>query len=102
MKEHLPHYGKRLADLFGSGVQAAYRGARLYDAPETMELVKKWVSFYKQHREILDSDIIHVKRADGNDLDAIMHVNPSGTEKALLMVFHPQDKPVMENLTVNV
>ncbi len=102
LREHLPHYGQRLADLFGAGVQAAYRGPRLYDAPETLELVKKWVSFYKKHRTILDSDIIHVKRADGRDIDAILHVNPSNDEKGLLMVYNPLGHPVSRNLKINV
>lgn len=102
LSEHLPHYGQRLANLFGAGVQAAYRGPRLYDTPETMELVKKWVTFYKQHRRILDSDIIHIKRADGRSIDAILHVNPSGDEKGLLMVYNPLEKAVKQNLTINV
>lgn len=102
LREHLPHYGQRLADLFGAGVQAAYRGYRLYDAPETLEVVKKWVSFYKEHRAILDADIIHIKRADGIGIDAILHVNPSNSEKGLLMVYNPLDTVVKQNLTVNV
>jgi len=102
LKDHLPHYGQRLANLFGAGVQAAYRGSRLYDSPETLVLVKKWVSFYKSHRAILDGDIIHVKRADGKSLDAILHVNPSNSEKGLLMVYNPLDHPVKQSLTINV
>ena len=102
LREHLPHYGQRLADLFGSGVQAAYRGSRLYDAPETLDLVKKWVLFYKKHRAILDADIIHVKRADGRGIDAILHVNPSNSEKGLLMAYNPLDHAVTQNLTINV
>jgi hypothetical protein len=102
LQKHLPHYGQRLADLFGAGVQAAYRGSRLYDAPETLELVKKWVSFYKQHRAILDADIVHIKRADGRGIDAILHVNPLNSEKGLLMVYNPLDRTVKQNLTINV
>jgi hypothetical protein len=102
LKDHLPHYGQRLADLFGAGVQAAYRGARLYDAPETLELVKKWVDFYKQHRAILDADIIHIKRADGKNPDAILHVNPANDEKGLLFVYNPSDKKVEQNMTFSV
>ena len=102
LREHLPHYGQRLADLFGAGVQAAYRGYRLYDAPETLEVVKKWVSFYKGHRAILDADIIHVKRADGRGIDAILHVDPSNNEKGLLMVYNPLDTAVKLNLTINI
>ena len=100
--EHLPHYGQRLADLFGAGVQAAYRGSRLYDAPETLDMVKKWVGFYKEHRATLDADIIHIKRADGRTIDAILHVNPGNSEKGLLIVYNPQDHAVKQNLVINV
>ncbi len=102
LRDHLPHYGQRLADLFGAGVQAAWRGNRLYDAPETMELVKKWVSFYKKHRAILDADIIHVRRPDGNGPDAILHADPAGPEKGLLMVYNPTASPVREDLRLNI
>jgi hypothetical protein len=100
LKEHLPHYGQRLANLFGAGVQACYRGPRLYDAPETRALVKHWVDFYKQHRGILDSDIIHLRRADGRDVDYILHVNPALEEKALLMVYNPLAVEVRKTLTI--
>jgi hypothetical protein len=102
LSEHLPHYGQRLADLFGAGVQAAWRGKRLYDTPETLELVKKWVTFYKKHRAILDADIIHVRRPDGRDIDAILHVNPSNSEKGLLMVYNPLDSAVKKDLTLSI
>jgi len=102
LREHLPHYGQRLADLFGAGVQAAWRGSRLYDAPETLDMVKKWVSFYKKHRSILDADIIHVRRPDGNDLDAILHADPGNSEKGLLMVYNPTQTQVSKDLRINV
>lgn len=102
LKEHLPHYGQRLADLFGAGVQAAWRGKRLYDAPETLDLVKKWVSFYKEHRVILDADIIHIRRPDGKDIDAILHADPSNDEKGLLMIYNPLSHPVNKDIKINV
>ena len=40
LKDHLPHYEARLADLFGAGVQACYRGPRIYD---TEEEPRSWV-----------------------------------------------------------
>jgi hypothetical protein len=100
LKDHLPHYEQRLANLFGAGVQACYRGPRLYDAQETREVVKRWVSFYKKHRAILDSDIIHLRRADGRDIDYLLHVNPAGPEKALLMVYNPLDRKVEKKIDV--
>ena len=87
--EHLDHYEARLADLFGAGVQACYRGPRIYDTDDTKNLVKKWISFYKTYREILDSDIIHLRRPDGRDWDGILHVNPQCKEKGLAFFYNP-------------
>ncbi|TVP99730.1 MAG: hypothetical protein EA359_16705 [Balneolaceae bacterium] len=102
LREHLEHYGQRLANLFGAGVQACYRGPQLYDAPETKALVKKWVSFYKKHREVLDADIIHLRRPDGRDWDGILHVNPKGDEKGLLMLYNPLNEEIKRTIAVPV
>ena len=102
LHEHLDSYGQRLANLFGAGVQAAWRGTELYDTDETKALVKKWVSFYKKHRRILDGDIIHVRRPDGRDYDAILHVDPSGEEKGLLMVYNPLQETIKRKIKVNM
>ena len=94
LSEHLDAYAAHLAQNLGSGVQACYRGPRLYDTDDTKATVKKWVDFYKQHRAILDSDIIHVRRADGRSLDCMLHVNSQLKERALAMVYNPTDQPV--------
>jgi hypothetical protein len=98
LSEHLDAYGAHLAQNFGAGVQACYRGPRLYDTEETKTLVRKWVDFYKSHRAILDSDIIHVRRPDGRDLDCILHVNPGLKTKGLALVFNPLDHAVKREL----
>jgi hypothetical protein len=102
LHEHLDSYEQRLANLFGAGVQAAWRGNELYDTDETKAVVKKWVDFYKQHRQVLDGDIIHVRRPDGKDYDAILHVNPGGDEKGLLMIYNPLSRPVKRKIKVNL
>lgn len=100
LKEHLPHYEMRLANNFGAGVIACYRGPQLYDAPETKSIVKKWVDFYKEHRAILNSDIIHLRRADGSDWDGFIHVNPELKEKGLMMVYNPLSSPIKKNIRI--
>ncbi len=102
LNEHLPHYRQRLANLFGAGVQACYRGPRLYDSQETKAVVKEWTDFYRKYRKILDSDIIHVRRPDGRDIDAILHVNPKLPTKGLLMVYNPLNRRVKKTLHVNL
>ena len=94
LKDHLEHYETRLANLFGAGVQACYRGPRLFDTAETCAVVKKWVDFYKQHRAILDSDLIHLRRADGRDWDGWLHVNPQLTERGLAVFYNPLPTPI--------
>jgi len=102
LKEHLPHYEQRLANLFGFGVQACFRGPQLYDSPQTKEIILKWVNFYKQHREVLDGDIVHLRRPDGRDYDGLLHVNPFGEEKGLLMLYNPLDVPIRKDISVNL
>ena len=89
LREHLDAYEAHLANNFGAGVQACWRGPRLYDSDATKALVKKWVTWFKQHREILESDIIHCRRADGRDIDYLLHVNPRLKERALAMIHNP-------------
>ncbi|HVT12292.1 MAG TPA: hypothetical protein VHE55_08490 [Fimbriimonadaceae bacterium] len=98
LKEHLQDYGLHLANNFGYGAQACYRGPRLYDAPETRAVVKKWVDWFKAHRDILESDVIHVRRADGVNLDAVLHVNPALPTKAMAVVYNPGDTDLEQEI----
>ncbi|WP_165223960.1 alpha-galactosidase [Aquisphaera insulae] len=88
------HYEARLANLLGAGVQACYRGPRLYDTEATRAVVKRWVDFYKAHRRNLDGDLIHLRRADGRDWDGWLHVDPQGPEKALAFLYNPLARPI--------
>jgi hypothetical protein len=98
LKDHLDAYEAHLANNFAAGVQACYRGFRLYDSDATKAVVKKWVDWYKQNREILNSDLIHVRRADGRNIDCMMHVNPRLKTKALAVMFNPADHPLKQTI----
>ena len=98
LNDHLEHYETRLANLFGAGVQACYRGPRLFDTDQTKAVVKKWVDFYRAHRAILDSDLIHLRRADGQDWDGWLHVNPALSERGLAMFYNPLGEPIQRRI----
>ena len=100
LAEHLDAYEAHLAQNFLAGVQACYRGTRLYDAESTRAVVKKWVDFYKANRAILDSDIVHIRRPDGRDLDGFLHVNPRLPTKGLAAVFNPTDRAISRDWTL--
>ena len=100
LNEHLFEYRTLMFQNYGAGVQACYRGPRLYDTEETKQVVIDVVSWYKKYRDILNSDIIHLRQPDARDWDGIMHVNPNTKEKALAMFFNPTDKEIVRTIDV--
>lgn len=96
--QHLDLYRWHLAQIFGAGVMATWRNTVLYDDDASKALVQHWVRFFKQHRDILSSDLLHLRQPDGRDLDYFLHVNPHLREKGLLMVFNPLNEPVKRTL----
>ena len=102
LSEHLDAYEQLMMQYYGAGVQACYRGPRLYDTDETRKKVSEVITWYKKYRDILNSDIIHLRRADGRDWDGIMHVNPLIMEKCLVMLYTPLDKPIERSIKLPV
>jgi len=100
LNEHLDHYEMMLVSNIGLGIQSALRGPRLYDTKTTKTMVKRVVVWYKKYRDILESDIIHIRRADGRDIDYMMHVNPELKKKGFLLVFNPTDNIIKKKIKV--
>ena len=98
LKEHLDHYERRLQNLLGAGVQACFRGPRLFDAPETRAMVARWVGWYKARRAILESEMVLLRRADGRDWDGWLHVNPGLATCGLAVVYNPLPEKVMREV----
>ena len=91
LDEHLDHYTAMLAGNLGAGVQACYRGPRLYDTPRVRDAVKAHVDWFKAHRDILESPIVHAasRRADGRDLDWVLHAKPELIDSGLMVLHNP-------------
>ena len=100
LDSHLEHYNLMMLSNLSNGVQACYRGPRLFDTPRVRDQVKANVDWFKAHRAILESDVIHVRRADGKDWDGLLHVNPRLKERALFSVFNPTNQPFEREILV--
>ncbi|WP_339700147.1 alpha-galactosidase [Algoriphagus aquimarinus] len=100
LSEHLTDYKQLMMQYYGAGVQACYRGPRLYDTEETKEVVIDVIDWYKEYRNILNADIVRLRRADGRDWDGWMHVDPQGKEKGLAMLFNPTSEPIKKSINV--
>lgn len=94
LAEHLDSYEAHLIQNYKSGVQACYRGPRLYDTPTTKSLVKSSIDHYKKYRDILNADIIHLRRPDGRDWDGILHADPTLTIKGYAVLYNPLPYPI--------
>lgn len=102
LSEHLDSYEMLMVQYYGAGIQACYRGPRLYDTDATKAKVKEVVDWYKKYRDILNSDIVHLRRADGRDWDGIMHVSPTGKEKGLVMLYNPLSEKISRKIKIPV
>lgn len=102
LDQHMDHYERMLYSNLALGVQACYRGPRLYDTDRVKGMVKGWVDWFKAHRDILESDLIHGRRADARDLDWMLHVNPGLKEKGLLVVFNPLGQAIEKTLRIDL
>ncbi len=100
LNENIADYENVLWQNFLLGVQGHYRGFRLFDSPETEALVKKVISYYEVHWDILNSDIVHFRRPDGRQIDGMLHVNPKLEEKGFLVLFNPTTKDIVEDIKV--
>lgn len=100
LSEHLDAYEGHMMQNYGSGVQACYRGHRLYDTDETKQLVRKTIDWYKKYRDILNSEVLHLRRPDGRDYDGILHVNPALKEKGLAMLYNPTSETIVRDITL--
>jgi len=100
LSQHLKDYEQLMMQYYGAGVQACYRGPRLYDTEATRQTVAGVVTWYKKYREILNADLIHLRRADGRDWDGWLHVNPALKQKGLLMLFNPTSQPMKREISV--
>ncbi|GAB3525397.1 alpha-galactosidase [Emticicia fontis] len=98
LSEHLNDYKQLMMQYYGAGVQACYRGPRLYDTDATKQVVIETINWYKKHRDILNSDIIHLRRPDGRDWDGIMHVNPALSTKGLVMLYNPLKEAITRKI----
>ncbi|MEY4336923.1 MAG: hypothetical protein RLZZ45_1842 [Bacteroidota bacterium] len=98
LKDHLKEYEQLMVQYYGAGVQACYRGPRLYDTDTTRLMVKKTIDWYKRYRNILNAPIVHLRRADGRDWDGWMHVSTTLKDRAFVLLFNPTAAPISRTL----
>lgn len=98
-----------LGQNLGNGLTSDFRGKKLYDS-STLKLVKKWTTFFKEHRSVVNADIVHIKQAEfksekkrteASGIDVIFHTNSRLVgEKGLMWVYNQTKQRRICTLTV--
>ena len=100
LQDHLKDYEMLMVQYYGAGVQACYRGPRLYDSEKTKSLVTNTIGWYKKYRDILNAPIIHLRRADGRDWDGFMHVSTTLKDRAFVLLFNPTKQAITRKISL--
>ena len=97
LSANLADFELALAQHLALGISAfLYQGTTLFDTADGAALYVKWGGFFKAHRQLLSTgDLIHVKRVDGQGLDAVLHASAGAATPGLLVIFNPTDSPVV-------
>jgi hypothetical protein len=56
------------------------------------------LEWYKKYRPILNSSIIHLRRADGRDWDGLLHINPTLPEKGFALFYNPTSEKITRTI----
>ncbi len=100
VSQHLAEFEMALSGHLAYGVSAfLYQGDAMFDTPAAQALYVKWGGWFKAFRALLSTgDLIHVKRPNGQGLDAVLHAKAGAQTPALLVVWNPSDAPITEQL----
>jgi hypothetical protein len=96
LSQNLAAFELALAQHLMLGISAfLYQGTTLFDTPASQALYQKWGSVFKAHRALLSTgDFVHIRRVDGQGMDAVLHAAAGRAVCGLLAVFNPTDAPI--------
>eukprot|EP00038_Savillea_parva_P010018 m.187380 g.187380 ORF g.187380 m.187380 type:complete len:1011 (+) comp17050_c0_seq1:40-3072(+) len=120
LEQHVDEIEWALSGVFGSGATPLIRGYKLWDGPQSKEVVTKWIAWAKKYRRVLSSEFLVLEqgttcwgRGDpvpnatctSTGVDAILHRAPQAyygdiSERGLAMVWNPTLSAV--NVTLKV
>jgi hypothetical protein len=58
------------------------------------------IAHYLKYRDILNADIIHLRRPDGRDWDGILHVDPKLEIKGYALLYNPTGEAVERTISL--
>ncbi|VGO17685.1 hypothetical protein PDESU_06287 [Pontiella desulfatans] len=104
MEEHADEYNAYLANVYGYGFEGKPFCKVPFEGPKSKAVVQRWLTFWKDHSEYFKQGyLLHLKKPDGEHLDAVMHLLDTGREeKALVVVYNPAELELSGGINLSV
>ena len=99
-EEHLVEFEHLIAGHLGYGLSAFFHGWDLANGQHSEEILRKWLNFFKKHRQTLAGDAVFLEAPTGFRPDAILHTRPGAETPAILVAFNPTDRRVRVHWSV--
>ena len=100
LSANIEDYKRLMFQYYSAGIQSCYRGTRVYDSPETEKAVTEMIQWYKKYRQILNSNVIHLRDVDGKDWDGILHAEPGARIKGLMVLYNPLGQDITRTISI--
>jgi len=88
------------ASLASYGLMLGMLGLEVYGNESQREIIKRWIDFVRDNRDILAKDVLHLSEPNPRDIDAILHINPEGERCGLLAAFNSSDSTLLRQWPV--
>lgn len=108
LKKNINDYEWTVFQHVMSGVLPCFRGKKLYDCDKTLQVIRKWSTFYKEFKHVLNGTTIHFLPPKINPknstrttgLDAILNVISYGDTRGILAVFNQTDNAISQQIAL--
>ena len=81
MEDHLAEIDLTMAQYLGQGITSCNNCDRVFDGADSKALLSFWLAWFRRHRSLLTTDVIHLLRPNGRDIDATVHVDRNASAR---------------------
>jgi len=99
LEDHADEYDAYLANMYGYGFEGKPFCKLPFEGPKSRRAIVRWLRFWKEHSDFFKQGyMLHLRRPDGEHIDAVMHFAACGGEKVLLVVYNPRAQEQSDEL----
>ncbi|MBC8482019.1 MAG: hypothetical protein H8D47_05065 [Planctomycetes bacterium] len=102
MEEKVKLYNAYISFCFGYGFGGRIHQRVAFEGPKSKAAIQRWTGFWKDHTDyFFKGFLLHLRKPDGENIDAIAHYLVDGdSEKLLVVAYNPSDDEQSDELSL--